>query len=192
MVKWTSRFKITDLIAFIIMFIIGFGLLAINLYSVSQYEPVLWKPTTTGTIIVSKVVMERTGAGEQRESLYYPVLSFSYSVDGERYRKNAVERQGQMIFRDAEDAKKIIEKYPVGTSVPVYFRPGSPENGIFQSGIGTKFNATRTMLIIAAIGLLIVSGIVYALRRSNSFTIDPEKIPSTVPLLPKVDDLPPY
>lgn len=77
-----------------------------------------------GRVIGGKVEeAARTNPGDW--SVYYPMVLFEYTVDGQRYTgAQGVDR----AYQDEYRVRKVLADYPVGNPVTVYYDPLKPED----------------------------------------------------------------
>jgi hypothetical protein len=78
-------------------------------------------PSTSGTIIVSKIEGERA---------YHPEVVYSYTVAGQTYRDSTILHQpafGNRVKR-YDVASKEAALYAPGETIPVYYDPRAPQN----------------------------------------------------------------
>ncbi|NTX66819.1 DUF3592 domain-containing protein [Myxococcus sp. CA051A] len=96
---------------------------------VRQAQVASW-PSAQGTITRSEVVMVHTSKGYRRELK----LAYTYSVDGQPYEgdKHSFNAGSSGIHRYEEEQ---LARYPLGASVPVYYRPGQPSEAVLQAGM---------------------------------------------------------
>lgn len=101
-------------------------------------------PTAPGVIISSKVVetdrMETNTLPGQKgmvsRFVHLPEVTYNYTVDGKKYRSNKV-----FLWMDAEDfhepknGRKIVERYPVGKEVNVYYKPDDIGEAVLEAKI---------------------------------------------------------
>jgi hypothetical protein len=116
-------------------------------------------PTVSGTIISSKVdTIDRmeintlpNRKGMVSRFVYLPAVAYNYTVKGKKYRSSKV-----FLWMDAEDyhkpetAQKIVDRYPVGKEVTVYYKPDNIEEAILE----TKIRFTH--IVFPGIGVLFV------------------------------------
>lgn len=84
-------------------------------------------PWIEGTIIRSEVKALKKVPAEDKSktNLYRAVLAYEYDIDGKRY--TATSDTYEYAPGDSEFAADVVEKYPAGTRVRVYFRREQPE-----------------------------------------------------------------
>lgn len=116
-------------------------------------------PTVPGVIISSKVVetdrMETNtrpgGKGMISRFVYLPTVAYNYTVEGKKYLSNKV-----FLWMDAEDFHKpknaweIVDRYPVGKEVTVYYNP----DNIGEAVLETKIRFTH--VVFPGIGILFI------------------------------------
>ena len=88
-------------------------------------------PTTEGTVISSEVAE----AGFSYTEGWYPHVSYCYSVNGKDYVSGDVEVIGVANGSTADYARQVVERYPVGEQVEVYYAPDNPSVALLESGI---------------------------------------------------------
>jgi len=84
--------------------------------------------TATGLVIKSRV--EVSGGDTASVS---PKVVYTYEVDGKLY-ENSVVRAGDqfMAIRRSGDAYNIIDRYPEGKTVTVYYNPQNPQDSALE------------------------------------------------------------
>ena len=114
-------------------------------------------PSIKGTVISSAI--EQRASNNNRNQVNYPVVNYSYQVDGNIY-------QGDRIAPGYEvggsGAIKVIKKYPVGEQVIVFYNPQNPSEAVLerkapaQAGMWSVFVILNIML--AAMVVLFTRG----------------------------------
>jgi hypothetical protein len=103
-------------------------------------------PTATGVIIQSEMTSHK---GEGTTPKYGARLLFEYQINGKYYRSFRRDiSAGSSLFGGKGTASRILEKYPVGKEVDVFFPPNSPDMGILEPGV------KKSTLIFLFIGLI--------------------------------------
>ncbi len=84
-------------------------------------------PSTLGTVTLSMIQMRHSNDG----STPYPVVQYSYQVTGQPY-------QGSKVMPGPEvggtGARKVVERYPAGAQVMVYYNPQNPSEALLERG----------------------------------------------------------
>lgn len=83
-------------------------------------------PSATGTILESKV--EHTPGRHG----YSPAIKYSYSVQGRAFQNSRVDFG---LFWTLKSSQQIVDEYPAGNHVMVYFSPHHPDNSILLNGL---------------------------------------------------------
>lgn len=82
--------------------------------------------STMGTVLASHLERRRSG---NSGSANYPVVQYSYQVGGQTY-------QGARIAPGMEvggtGAGRVIEKYPAGAQVMVFYDPNDPSDAVLE------------------------------------------------------------
>ncbi|WP_455218809.1 DUF3592 domain-containing protein [Kaarinaea lacus] len=86
-------------------------------------------PFVAGIIEESKVSSKSTEGYD-----LLPYIKYSYSVEQQTFRQ-LMKFSGD-VTPTQEFAKSYIDKYPVGTSVQVYYNPADPERSTLEPGPG--------------------------------------------------------
>ena len=83
-------------------------------------------PSTMGTVLMSTLEWRRSG---NRGSAAYPVVQYSYQVNGQAY-------QGRKIAPGMEvggtGAGRVVERYPAGAQVMVFYDPNNPADAVLE------------------------------------------------------------
>jgi hypothetical protein len=100
--------------------------LAIIFFTRRKMAAVQGWPSTMGTVPMSTLEWRRSG---NRGSAAYPVVQYSYQVNGMMY-------QGQKIAPGMEaggtGAGKVVERYPAGAQVMVFYDPNNPADAVLE------------------------------------------------------------
>ena len=133
----------------IFMIVIGAGLALIlsRTLLADAADSETW-PSVTGTVVTSEVETNRSGDGNS----YSARIIYDYTVDGETYRAGKVTVMDGSSSRSAP-ARDLVEQYPVGSAVEVFYNPDVPEDAILQPGAtGVLRWLYRGGLVIAFFG----------------------------------------
>ncbi len=136
--------------------LLGLFLLALAGLSALEHRRHGSWPTTPGIVTFSQVVT-REGVNREGEcwERFLASVQYAYSVAGQEYVGQAVRRfwnASQDEFETDYGAQRVVNRYPVGTSVTVYYNPETPEEAILERGLwwGTL---TVVLPAIVAVGL---------------------------------------
>ena len=85
--------------------------------------------STVGTVTFSAIDVRKSG---NRNSIQYPVVRYSYQVMGREYEANKI-MPGPEV--GGSGAQKVVERYPVGAQVTVFYDPNYPSNALLERGM---------------------------------------------------------
>ncbi len=121
------------------------------------YKSRKW-PTAEGSIVDSEMEahQSRDEDGDIRTT-YGATIQYKYLVDGQELQGNR-RTFSNVRTSSVRNTEKILERYPLGSSVDVFYYPDDPSSSVLEPGVGL----TTYILLIVVIGFL-VFGIVGAL-----------------------------
>lgn len=80
-------------------------------------------PATSGTILSATIQTRRSG----RSISVSPVVIYSYNVSGREYQSQIIKAGEQFLnVGGSIIANQVIQRYPVGSNVTVYYNPQNP------------------------------------------------------------------
>lgn len=134
MTAFTILISIAGTICAFVLPILILGGLGYFLYKRSQQSSAYrqaaqnWT-TTTGTVLTSTVQSYYTG----RSHSVRPVVIYQYSVNGMSYQSQTIKAGEQFLnIRVAGDAYKTTSRYPVSSTVTVYYNPANPSESALE------------------------------------------------------------
>lgn len=115
-------------------------------------------PSVAGTMRQS-FIEEKSVRQRARSVEFRPQVEYEYIVDGHTYRGSRISAAGRIadeggfehLSRDY--ARLKVERYPVGSTQRVYYRPEDPGRSVLERGHGAGHDASGW-----AIGILLVMG----------------------------------
>lgn len=141
----------------IALIIVGFGILVLfisigNLYKVKASKTWL---STTGNIISSEMETKINRARRRRTVTYNAAVAYDYLAEGIKYSGNKV-RFGGYGSSNANRERQILNRYPVGKQVTVYYNPSKPEDSVLERRLAsTVYIALVAGCVLLALGLLL-------------------------------------
>lgn len=160
----------TNTLAFIIVaglavLFLGIGILLIFLYRRNQKkasESLTW-PETTGTIINAKIRVEDSVFDNDEfqngsQQMYSADISYTYQADGILYTSERISFAGKSSYSKRQKAEEIIARYPVNSTVSVFFNPQKHEEAVLDrsaKGSGVLMGAGIAFLSIGLIALVL-------------------------------------
>lgn len=87
-------------------------------------------PGTMGVVTMSTLQIRRSSNNSRSE---VPVVGYQYQVDGQSYTGGTI-KAGEQYFnvRLWGEAQKVIDRYPVGAQVMVYYNPANPAESALE------------------------------------------------------------
>jgi len=86
-------------------------------------------PVTRGTILSSTIQVLRTGTARHE----VPIVRYSYQVGREVYQGSRIRAGGDTrTGEEGNRAREVLTRYPVGTSVHVFYDPADPTRSALE------------------------------------------------------------
>ena len=126
-------------IALIASGLIGSGFLARSLYLCAKVQTSQDWPHGLGKILAANLQTSSSGDG----TTYAVEVQYEYCVNGVRYIGERIGFTPQTYIRFRR-ARQELDRYPVNSSVPVYYDPEKPADAVLQR------QAPNTLLAVAA------------------------------------------
>ncbi|MBU4487927.1 MAG: DUF3592 domain-containing protein [Candidatus Omnitrophica bacterium] len=134
----------------------GLGLLVGVIGTARGISSLYW-PTTTGTVISSKVVR---AAQDTSDTSYKPEVVFEYQIDSAMHTSNAIDvldLYGATTLSSRSNAEYALKPYLVGKGVAVHYDPNRPERAILKAGVsGAVFLFLILGTIFVGVGVLVL------------------------------------
>jgi len=116
----------------VFMLLGGSALLAFGAYRLYYgYASKKW-PTTQGLVLLSHVKKGR--GSKSNRTTYKAVVSYSYKVKNKTYEGSRVSF-GDGASSNHKVACKLVDMFPKGKTIKVYYKPEDPENAVLVPGI---------------------------------------------------------
>lgn len=136
-----------------IFMVIGIVLLFIYFRNLAKVRASQTWSTAQGTVIQSWVRKSNsTDSDGSVSSSYHPEIHYSYQIMGVDYQGNKI-AFGPKVGGNRSGAEKMVEKYPTGANVTVYYQPDKPANAVLERSI-SKISLVMGIVFILA-GFLI-------------------------------------
>ncbi|MCP5109305.1 MAG: DUF3592 domain-containing protein [bacterium] len=109
-------------------------------------------PSAAGEIRTSGVGTKMGRAAGQLSPRYEPKIVYTYTVDGQSYESRTVWAGSNGIsFGERSFARELVDRYPAGRAVTVYYDPANPVTAALEQG------ADETVYLLLGIGALFVA-----------------------------------
>ena len=140
--------------------VIGLILLAVSAINLQKAQATKGWPSVSGKILRSQIVpVEKIREKKQKLVLYRPEMAYSYSVGGKEYVAETIRTDLQSQSNPA-DLKRLLDTYPVGQTVAVFYNPANPAEAVLEPGD----NPQTKSLLGCGIVLAVVAGIMLVMR----------------------------
>ena len=98
----------------------------------------IW-PAANGKIVSSSVKAHHTGGYNSRRTsiTFYARILYAFSIDGKFFTGDCVSF-GDNSSNEPSYAYRLVNRYPEGKEVRVYYMPGNPKVCVLEPGIQTK------------------------------------------------------
>ena len=103
------------------------------------------------TVMWSKM---RTRQGAKHRTHYSPDICYAYQADGKSWRSNTTAPGHLEIGSNSNDARKLLDQYPVGTHTTCWVNPNKPYQSMLRRDIGWKAILTLFPLPFCAVGVI--------------------------------------
>lgn len=111
----------------------------------------LW---TTGQI-TSAEMEKRLSRGRSRSVTYHAAIVYDYSVQGTKYSGHRV-AFGEYGSSNPNHAREILNRYPLGRQVDVYYNPSKPQDSVLERRLGRAvYIGLLVGAAVFALGLLL-------------------------------------
>jgi Protein of unknown function (DUF3592) len=147
----------------LLFLLVGLILLAIGARQIYQGQQSEHWPTVTGKIAVAELGkhIDRDSDNTTSSTTYSADISYDYLVDDVAYVNSAV-HFGSLNSSDPSVARRLLQRYPVGKQVTVYYNPARPQQAVLEPGIqGSTWVLPGLGLIFSLVG----SGLTWGLLR---------------------------
>ena len=110
--------------------------------------------TTSGVITESTIVISKDSEGD---SMYKPRIRYEYEINGKHKHSHNVYFGGRNISSSSQYfSQKMINRYPRGKQVKVYYHPRSPQQAVLEAGVTKKsFSLFAFGAIFAEMGFFV-------------------------------------
>ncbi len=116
---------------FLMIFLcVGLGLIIFGVLSIKTAKDSETWPSVQGVILDSRIAINH---GDD-STTYGADVSYRYAVEGHKYKGDKV-TVSEMSTSSQTRASKIVQRYPIGKKVPVYYNPKESEDSVLETGL---------------------------------------------------------
>ncbi|MBN2533018.1 MAG: DUF3592 domain-containing protein [Spirochaetales bacterium] len=142
-----------------IFLVVGIIFLCIVIFvHTSSLQTFSWE--ITDGLILSASIIQRLDSDNQIE--YYPEVSYSYSIEGKEYRSTRISLF-QVGNGTKSEAATIVNRYPTGKNITVYYDPQNPGNAVLVRGISPFVMTILYILVVIVLAAGIIAAIMVPL-----------------------------
>ncbi|MBK9749222.1 MAG: DUF3592 domain-containing protein [Chloroflexi bacterium] len=111
-------------------------------------------PATQGRVLMSYVDRRRSRSGSGTTTAFYPVVVYEYMVNGRRLQGNRVRFGADWGTSWTGPAQKIVDQYPTGALIEVFYDPERPEEAVLLRTASTSnriFGCVAVFIIVTVL-----------------------------------------
>lgn len=152
-----TRFLAVRLFPWVVV-LMGAGAIALGVQDVRTARDSLTWPAVDGRVMQTSIQTERSSRDSATAGsvTYRPIVRYAYRVDGVAYEGQQISI-GEYATADQADARRVVEQYPTGSAVRVYYRPGQPGEAVLEPGShGVPWFFLVLGAVFLVVGLLFV------------------------------------
>lgn len=143
-------------VAFFPLIFLGVGLIlfAVGAYQINHGMASTKWPTVQGVITVAELgkQLDRDIDNNRTSTTYSADISYDYLVDDQPYVNGSV-HFGAMKSSDPSVARAMLQRYPVGKSVTVFYNPARPQQAVLEPGVpGVAWVLPALGVLFAVVG----------------------------------------
>jgi len=106
------------------------------------------------------------------KSQYEVRLNYSYEVDGNKYKGSKIFPSGSYSGGNITKAKELVNEFPAGKTVDVFYDPVLPDSAALKPGIsGNDILMAVLPLLFFIIGLAILTGLIKPQRSTTQTNV---------------------
>lgn len=112
--------------------------------------------TASGRVLNSSLIRTQR-RGTSGGGSYIPMIVYEYQVDGKVYRGNRYAFGSQIGTGFTGIASRVVDQYPEGSTVDVYYNPDNPAEAVLKRSAGGSWgNLLMAGVLIAAAVIVLV------------------------------------
>jgi hypothetical protein len=92
-------------------------------------------PAVEGEVVASQVEKSSSFKNNKTRTTYFAVVQFSYDIDGQHYESDAIWPGGGYQSTSLAPHQAVVDRYPPGKKMPVYYDPAIPHRGVLEPGV---------------------------------------------------------
>ncbi len=120
---------------------------------------------TTGQVLAAGAQPYRTRTGTGMTTMYWPVVSYVYTVNGRQYASDRLSLGMGVGYGSAGLVERMVSKYTPGSMVQVYYNPENPAEATLE----TRARGSGLLWVIVLILLAVLAVTVVMTLSMGSF-----------------------
>jgi hypothetical protein len=138
----------------VVLLLIGVGFSSYGYYLLIDGKATEDWSAATGQVTQCEVETKTTYRRKRTQHEYLLHLSYQYVVDGQTYTSSRYSHSGGYRSSSERACRDEAAKYPVGSSVEVFFNPANPSDAILVRGVTDGDYALFVVgLVLIVVGL---------------------------------------
>jgi hypothetical protein len=122
-------------------------------------------PSIQGKVVESSVERHSSSGNKGNRSTYHAEILYEFEVDGKTYNGERI-AYGDYGSSNPSHARQLVNRYPKGKEITVYYMPGNPEECLLEKGVKAQ------SWFLPGFGLLFLTvGILIALYLPKALSI---------------------
>lgn len=101
---------------------------------------------------------------DSRIITYLPRVTYTYTVEGSEFRGDQI-GFGKFEFSTAKNAEALVDKYPVGRKVKVFYNPLDPQESVLERNIYRSSSYLISGIILILVMLVMIGMLIFWLMR---------------------------
>ena len=158
---------------FLVLFVIAWiGFVTYFVNEANEAKEAKNWPTTQGEVLETRITSHtstdnssRSGSGGSNTT-YKPRVLYRYSVDGETLENHIV--QMMTSYDSRSEAQKVLDRYPVGSTVSVYYKEEEPSKSLLEPGLSAESQLVITIFTYVPFGLLFIVALFWGIKKMKS------------------------
>lgn len=153
----TNSWVLFLIIFFCLIFIgIGIGMLIRLFKNISKAQHSKNWLVTQAEIISSGLDAETTTDTEgYQTTTYIANVQFNYVVHNQTFESNRINFDYGMRTSNRKKQQSIVDQYPVGRKVPVYYNPENPADSVLERKVDGAFTTILVSAVFITIGVIV-------------------------------------
>jgi uncharacterized protein DUF3592 len=155
---------------------VGIGVCGFGYVTLTKAKASADWPSIQGAVTSSDVETRRetTGTGSEARTKikYAPIVHYSYEVDGREHAASRIS-YGGFTSSSSRSARRVVNRYPVGAEVAIYYDPGDPGTAVLEPG------ASWTIYLLFPFGgifALVGVAVMFGKSRPNGLRSSPNSL----------------